>query len=481
MMKKIIKNRFLTCFILPLVLSCNAFAVDLNEAIVVNSSLKHYPKIYNSEEKIRIAEAKLTEARGEFDSKLNIKQKQFLSGYYKDYGYLESKLVKPIGFLNANLYSGYTLSQNGVYPEVNNYYNTGTDGRALFGFEFSILRGFLINERIAANKIAKIESGLSNLSNKLVVAQVKNDARKSYWKFFYLRKILNLYEEQLDIAKKRNESIAQQVKNGDKPKIAQEESFRVVLRRMSLLENIKREYFSSAVSLSLYLRDNGGNMGNPEEIIDFNLTDEDFVNSFNFDTIDISKDYVALNRLDVLMAKEIIKQGDVRIKLVQNDILPSVDFVFETSMDYGSVALEKRDRLNKIGVNISIPIENKKQIGKYSKVKSENKILKNDLKFLQDTIKSELNNMEAKIKELKEVFVNTGQEVVISKNLLDAEIERFNQGDSDFFLLNAREQDFLFVNDYHLRVKLALVEVLIEYLFATKDSVCQVVENNCFE
>ena len=62
------------------------------------------------------------------------------------------------------------------------------------------------------------------------------------------------------------------------------------------------------------------------------------------------------------------------------------------------------------------------------------------------------------------------EEVEIAKKLLKAENIRFKNGDSDFFILNAREQDFLNAQENCYKLKLALIEISIEYAFMTKNS-----------
>jgi outer membrane protein TolC len=459
---------FLPCF--------NAMAFYLSQSIVTESALKHYPKIYASEEKVRLAESKLEEARGEFDTKLNIKQRELVSGYYEDRGYLESKLVKPLSVANANVYTAYSNSRNSDYPEINQYYNTKTEGRLMFGFELSLLRGFLVNERDTLNKLAIMDVDISNYNNKLTMAQVKADAQKSYWKYFYIKQIFGIYQDILQIAIDRQAALEKQVKAGDKPSIILEENQRTILRRKSLAENVKREVLNSAVYLSLYLRDENGDLYDVNLILDGKLDDVDFLDSIKQSHNSPEPTYlqeVVNKRLDVKISEMILKQSNLRIKIAKNNLLPSVDLSFESSKDFGNGDYRKDAASNKIALNVTIPLENKKQSGKYKKAKSEASIVKNDLKLLKDSVLSEIKAIENKINELKQVLQNTKNEIEICKKLVSAEKTRFENGDSDFFMLNAREQDLLYTLDYNIRNKLALTDTLIEYQFATKDTLTQ--------
>lgn len=461
------------CVVFSLILCKKSNAFEVSERSVVQSAIIHYPKIYISEEKIRVAQSKLEEATGEFDTKLNIKQRQFVTGYYEDQGYLESKLTKPLPLANASVYTGYSRSQNGNYPEINQYYNTKRDGRAMFGFEFSLLRGFLINERDVLNKLAVMDVKISEYNNLLAIAQIKTDARKAYWKYFYTKKILDLYEEILQIAVKRHEALTKQVKMGDKAAIVLEENQRIILRRKSLVQNIKRELLNSAVYLSLYFRDSNGDMYDPNVIVESKINDLEFIEQQS-ESMPPKIDDILQNRLDVKIAEIMLNQHNVRIKSAKNDILPTLDLSFETSKDFGSGNYTKDSTSNKVALNVTIPIENNKQRGKYNKAKSDAKIIQKDLKLLKDSISNEVKMIQNKIHELRQIVANTKDEINISKKLVNAENTRFQNGDSDFFMLNAREQDLLYALEYGIRNKLGLTEVLIEYNFITQDALLSI-------
>ena len=454
-------------------ISFNSFAEVLTEDMVVESARRNHPKIFINEEKIRTAQAQLQEAQGEFDTKLETNYKQFTSGYYDGRGYLESKIVKPLPLANAKVYTGYTKSSGGIYPEMNQYFSTKSDGRAMFGFEFSLLRGFLINEQASLKKMAKIDVEISKNSQKLMEQQIIADARKSFWKYIYTKKILNLHKEMLEISLNRNESLEIQVKKGDKAPIILDENRRIILRRQSTLDSMQRELLNSAVSLSMYLR---GENQEPVEI-------ETIVSAKNSEiepTHAIPKNYhrdiqhAKERRLDIKIAKSLLKQQDIQMKVSKNQRLPVVDVGFETSQDYGVGAIEKDQMLHKVKVNVSIPLENNKQDGKFQKNSAQLRASKRELQLLENSIANEILATHNRIFELDSIHKNAKEEVEIAKKLLKAENIRFKNGDSDFFMLNAREQDLLNAQEYCYKLKLALVEISIEYEFMTKNSLADV-------
>ena len=441
----------------------------LTEEIIVNSARKNHPKIFINEEKIRTAQAKLQEAEGEFDTKLETNYKQFTSGYYDGRGYFESKIVKPLPLANAKVYTGYMKSNGGIYPELNQYFSTKSDGRAMFGFEFSLLRGFLINEQASLKKIANIDIEISNNSQKLMEQQIIADARKAFWKYIYTKKILNLHKEMLEISLNRNASLEIQVKKGDKAPIIIDENRRIVLRRQSILNSTQRELSNSAVELSMYLR---GENQEPVEIESIMNAKNSEIEPMHAVPSNYNEDInqAKAHRIDIKIAKALLKQQDIQMKVSKNQRLPVVDVGFETSQDYGNGVIEKDQMLHKVKLNISIPLENNKQSGKFQKNSAQLRASKRELQLLENSISNEILATYNRIFELDSIHKNAKEEVEIAKKLLKAENIRFKNGDSDFFILNAREQDFLNAQENCYKLKLALIEISIEYAFMTKNS-----------
>ena len=94
-----------------------------------------------------------------------------------------------------------------------------------------------------------------------------------------------------------------------------------------------------------------------------------------------------------------------------------------------------------------------------------------ELRLLKDSILNEIKSIFNRVNEVKNIIKNAEEEITLTKRLLEVENIRFKSGDSDFFMINAREQDLLSITEYKERNKLALAEIITEYNFATKDSI----------
>ena len=443
----------------------------INEQIVVESALGHYPKIYASEEGVRGAESNLIKARGNFDTKLESKYNEFTSGGYTNKGFSQTQVVKPLPLANAKVYGGYSSSLNaGQDPERLPYNNTKSGGRSILGFEVSLLRGFLINEQNTQVKTAGLDVKISKLANTLLQKQVTIDAKKSFWRFVYTTKILQAYEDLLDIAIKRNDALAKQVKAGDKAEIVLAENKRAVLRRQSQLETARRDWLNAAVSLSMYLRDETGEMHQLEDITTAKLeyTEPQISPPLNY------KEHIKTateKRIDVRINQIFLEQNNLELKLAKNEILPVVDVGFESWQDYGNGPQVKDQRSDKVKINVSIPLENKKQQGNYKKAEAEAKKTRYNLTLLQNEIANDIAKVYNKLKEYHIITTNSAEEVEIVKRLAKAEQVRFYNGDSDFFMLNARENDVVLTQEYLFKSRLAMMEHNFDYNFATNDTI----------
>lgn len=443
----------------------------LSEQVVVDSALMHYPKIYASEEGVRGAESRLLQAQGNFDSKLESKYNEFTSGYYQGNGYSQTQVTKPLPFANAKVYGGYSSSLNaGQDPERLSYNNTKSGGRSILGFELSLLRGFLANEQNTQVKTARLDVKISNLANTLLQKQVIVDAKKAFWRFVYTTKILHAYEDLLDIAIKRNEALAKQVEAGDKAEIVLSENKRAVLRRQSQLETARRDWLNAAVSLSMYLRNSLGEMHQTSEITSAKLEYTETQITPPLDHLEQIKTATE-RRIDVRISQIFVEQTILETKLAKNEILPTIDMGFETSQDYGNGTQTKDQRLDKVKLSVSIPIENKKQQGKYKKAEAESKKTGYNLKLLQNEITNEIAKLYNKLQEYYTITKNSAEEVEIVKRLAQAEQVRFYNGDSDFFMLNARENDVVLTQEHLFKSRLAMMEHHLDYTFATNDTI----------
>ncbi len=461
-------NRFFLSFFCGIFLASLGYARVLDEGSVVESALRFYPKIFMAEQKVRQSEAKQEQAGGAFDAKLSANWQGITSGYYKDRAYFNTKIVKPFPVANLQLYGGYLQSINGDYPDWLAYQNTKSEGRALVGMEASLLRNFLINEQQADMQLAHLDVAIAHYSQQLMEKQVVADARKAFWKFTIAYRIQAVYQDLLDRALARYTFLSKQVAQGDKPAIVLIENNKSILRRRSQLATAKRDSRLAALYLGLFYRDQEGNPISIDTLLRTPCVTPNFDIKMPRVTQDI---HIAQERrLDGMILKTLIQKSRVSIDLGKNDFLPDLNLKMEWASDYGTGSFTKDDPSGKMTLQFSVPIENQKGRGKVFKAQSEKSMIEAEYGFLKTMIGNDLFAIANRMQEASILYANATEEVANGITLVKAEKTRFEQGDSDLFLLNMREQDLATTQEYWLKSQLMLKECDIEYRFAAYDT-----------
>ena len=181
-------------------------------------------------------------------------------------------------------------------------------------------------------------------------------------------------------------------------------------------------------------------------------------------------------RADIRILNLKIKQEEQYLKLGKNQFLPELDFNFAASKDFGddiespaSTNLKRDERLN-FGINLSIPLQTNKQKGLTSKSRAKIQSLRMKKLLTQDSIEIDVKTTYNQIINLIEIYNNLKQEVEMSQILLNAEKERFKNGDSDIITINIREQDLFLSKEKMLKYLNKILSLIADYdLLLMKD------------
>ena len=96
---------------------------------------------------------------------------------------------------------------------------------------------------------------------------------------------------------------------------------------------------------------------------------------------------------------------------------------------------------NYVGLDFSIPFQQRKARGKSAEYESKLKSLKYEQQLLEEKIKAELEQIKIQISSIVEMHNNLSEEAKLADLLENSEREKFKHGASNFFLVNLREQD----------------------------------------
>ena len=395
----------------------------------------YHPIVKQANLVINNSEAKLLKARGAFDPKIEVDfdKKQFKEKEY--YNKLNSAFKIPTYYgleFKANF-----ENNDGIYlnPEA----TVPTDGLYAAGVSASLLKGLLINKRMAALKQAKFFINQAKEDQQILVNEILYNASLSYFNWLKTYNDKLVYNDFLENAVIRFDNTKRAFQEGDKPAIDTLEAGINLNNRKLNLEKARIKLVKSSLELSnfLWLNDN-----TPVELQKNIIPDITTLNNIDI-TFNIAlfndANFNVNNHPKIRSLEYKIKSLNIDRKLKINNLLPKLDiqynFLTQTPRQGNSLNLDNY----KAGINFKLPIFLRKERGdlKLAKVKLENAKLENEAAKV--TIKNKVNAIQ---QELESFIIQSEYITNIVKDygvLLKAEERKFFLGESSLFLVNYRE------------------------------------------
>lgn len=404
---------------------------------VTKSALTNYPEILKFYEKIETNKGKILQNKGFFDVKLKAQYQDKTRGFY-DGKIFDYSIEKQNGFLSSKIYGGYRKSFDD-FASYDGNLNTNNNGEYRLGGSLSLLR----NREIDEFRLDLFNSELSFKETEWQLEklklEIKRDAVKSYYSWLTAGHIYKTYYDLYELAKHRQQQLKIRHQKGDIAKIILVENERNILQRNSLMLEAKNNFENSAIGLSIFYRLDDGTpvIANKETLPEINFINQEFSN-FN-----IAKDidFALQNRpeMKIINIQKNIEQNN--LLQAKNLYLPKLDLNFEASKDLGKGPISRSQGNNQIRLDFELPIQQNIAKGKILQSTAMLNLLKIEEQFLTDKIRNEIQQISNSIATTTTIFNNYLNEYKLSHILEMAERERFKQGNSEFFLINLREQE----------------------------------------
>jgi outer membrane protein TolC len=458
------KNRIGSIFtILFLNFSCVEFAVASNEKKllcdeVVASANKNYPQILSYYEKVNSSEGTALGSLGFFDIKLKQNYIDKSRGFY-DGKTTDTLLEKEFGFMGAKVYGGYRKSF-GSFPDYEGGSDTNERGEYRAGAKFSLLKDSSIDQNRLGVILANLGVKESQIQLEAIKKEIERDATKAYWKWIASAKIFYIYTDLYNLSIKRQKQLEEKLKKGDVAEIIVVENKKNILRRKSALAKAWQDSENAAIYLSLFWRGENGVPIVPKQ----NQVPEIHFLLHKIDNSQTIRDLeTALsNRPELRILKIQKEQNSSQLKYAENLFKPQLDVDFGASKDLGNGSTSRSQANNYIGLDFSIPLQQREARGKTTEYASKLKSLKYEQQLLEEKIKAELEQIKIQISSIIEMHQNLVEEAKLADLLENSEREKFKHGASNFFLVNLREQDTA-------ASKAAVIEMYEKYQSAVAD------------
>lgn len=420
---------------------------------VVKSAVKNYPIIFSHYDKIRAAESNLLSAKGFFDIRLKQNYSDRTRGYYDGKTY-DAEIEKHLGVLGSRVYGGYRKSY-GKFPSYEGGSITNSGGEFRAGAKFSLLK----DRDIDQNRLSLILGNLSVEDAKIELDNIKieiiRDTTKAYWSWVCAGKILQIYEDLYQLSLNRQKQFEVKAQKGDIAQIVIVENRKNLLKRQASLIKIRQEFESASIYLSLFYRDENGAQINPKSkklpSLDLKLSKIP-----NERDIEKAKELALVRRPEIRVLQIKSSEQKSNLKYAKNLLQPELDVEIGASKDEGNGPRSRTESNNYTNLSFSFPLQQREAKGKISAAESKLSAISYEKTLLEDQIKVEIDQIILKKLTIYETYSLLTEEVKLAETLQNAEVEKFKQGVSNFFLVNLREQDYA-------ASKAALIEVFKEF------------------
>jgi outer membrane protein TolC len=434
----------------------NSFAQN-EKVLMINDFIEkvkmHHPLAKVASIQIDKANANLLTAKGGFDpiAEFNATSKTFDAKNYYYYNNAAVKIPLPIGDIKTGI-----ENNGGQFLE-----SEITSGRTSYlGIEIPIAKGLLIDKRRAFLQQAKIAVQQNTAQRRALMNDLLVEAYVSYYQWAGAYKLYNIYNSYVQVSNDRLRLVKTLHTNGDRALMDTVEAFTQLQNFQLLQGDASIKLASAMLDLNNFIWDGKG----IAQIIATDVIPDTSIFSNNTTSktlLDLLQNSALQNPI-LQQYKFKIDALQVEKKLKFQNLLPTVNLKgnilnkdYYALKNFGGSLLENNNRW---GIDIKIPLRFREGRGEYrlAKLKIEESTLELNQKKLEteNKIKDYYNQFFALQKQLQianEAFKNYN-------SLLKNETLRFNNGESSLFLVNARENKLLEMQQKMIELQVKLLK-----------------------
>lgn len=439
-------------FVFSLILIQKPFA-NVNEKLnlqnVLDSTKQNFPGTNIAELERQQSELQIQSTQGAFDPVLKSSVFRNWSDQYP-HSFLEMKVEQPTTLYGAKLYGAYRNS-DGLFAPYDEKYKTGTSGEVSTGIEVPLLKGGWTDERRLRIKNAELGFKGTEALTRAQILEILQQAGIRYWDWVGSGRKLIIAKEMLEIAVKRDKAIQYRVDHGDAAKIDLVENQRMVAFREAFEKSALIDFQKASIQLSFYFRNSDRNPILPtEQQVPSETHDEP-----PLAIIENSNQESTVMHPLVLSQQFKLSQSMQEESLAKNNLLPSLNADFSLAKDYGQTSSLTRSTELRFQLKFEMPLFLRTDRAKLSTARISVQRAEDHLRLTTDRIRNNQNEINQSLNLLRSRLEINKKELELAQKMEIAEKARFEQGDSNLFMLNAREQTTA-------EAKLKIIETKIE-------------------
>lgn len=414
-------------------------ALTLDE--VLRSVDDTHPLLFAAQSEIDVARGKLTSARGAFDTYLSAKGGGYAAGFY-DGVVTSAEVRQPTTLWGAELYAGHRYGSD--HPIYDAKKTTSTAGEIAAGLMVPLWRDGPTDQRRVAIAQAELGIDVSRLEARAKILSTKQKAAAVYWKWVAATENLQIAAEVLKLAETRAKWLSERVARGDVAAIELVDNERLIVARLELVAEARREVQARALALSLFVRDAEGIPiipgirrapgGLPEPSA-----------PLPFDNGVIEEAF--LERPELRQFEALKRQLRRDVDLYENQLAPRVDLSIEGSQDlgdkisYGGQPDQTTKNETAVGLQLALkwPVQQRKARGKLASTNAKLRAVDAKARFMRDAIETEIRDAWSAYEISRTRVTLTRRTLELTRTVEESERERFRLGASSILQVNLRE------------------------------------------
>jgi outer membrane protein TolC len=391
----------------------------------------NHPIMQRASNAVKLASADLLKARGSFDPKISHEthEKNFND---KEYYQLSNTALKIPTWFGVELKGGYEQNRGDFISGENQ-----TPGSGLWygGIAVPIGKNLFIDERRKILRQAKIMREQSELEQRMIVSDLVLHASQAYWDWYQAFHALKINLLGIELAEQRLEAVKISANLGEHAKIDTLEATLMKNYRKLELEQSKADLTYYKALLEIYL---WGTDEVPLELAENAFPPKISLTPFIYHNISADSTLWVSNydyKLEYLSIEERYRKEMLK---------PELDVVYNPLLQpTGNGFIPFSASNMKFGLTASMPIFLRKERGELNavKVKQYNTVIDQEIKRRE--LENKIGAIRAVCQNLENQYVIQNEVILASKEMRDAELIKFDLGESSLFLVNTREMKFL--------------------------------------
>jgi len=397
------------------------------------------------------AYAEKLKASGSFDPKLFSENSQ---KYFDDKTYyrLQTSGLEIPAWFGLSAKAGYELN-DGIF--LNQQNNVPTSGLWFADLSLTVGKGLFIDKRRAMLKQARLLQQSANFEIQQALNGLYLEALETYWNWYQAYSVNQVFLNAVDLARVRFEAVRENAFVGEEPFIDTLEAYIQYQTRILSQQKAQVEYVNASRQLETYLWLDGQvplELGpRTVPVYDDNLPDMTLESNW-LENHPLLRFYdLKIQGLEVeqrLNREQLKPQLDLNYKFLNEPIVNQEFFSEYSPANY------------QWGLSASFPIFLRKERGEIRKTGVKLRDTKYEQQFKRRDLENKVSALQTELSLTLQQLAETRRMVDNYQRLLQAEIIKFDNGESSLFLINQREIKFLESSEKQLELEAKFYQVL---------------------